>query len=326
MPLSIEKLRVLTFPQRIAGRTLDLNVLLLPTQRLLNVLDLFPSVLNPGTTVELPKFISADLSLDVAAISGLGSYPFSNAALLAVDGATVQTFPSGAAFPPNLPALYEGLAAQFKLVDKTSVKNTAGAPVPLADADGIRKYLPQSYRTAFNFTTPRTQFAKTDDSYHCAIKRSSEKDPVFKQSPDDITWGRVVAFCLRQPLLAERIGLLHKINVTLPSADYFKDGGWVSCRLTSALDDFDIVNAVTELRSYAARIPEIDGPRQLFAALQFPVVPGPAQPNGDFDTLKLEAADYDDGFAKIVHATQPVSSNLLSEKPDGMHPHKDIGV
>ena len=27
-----------------------------------------------------------------------------------------------------------------------------------------------------------------------------------------------------------------------------------------------------------------------------------------------------------MHATQPVSSNLLTEEPDGMHPHKDIGV
>ncbi len=326
MPLSPEKLRVLTFPQRIAGRTLDLNALLMPTQRLLNVLDEFPSVLNPGTTVELPKFIDADLGLVVAAISGLGSYPFSNPALLAADGATVQTFPSGAAFPANLRALYEGLSAQFKLVDKSSPRNTEGAPAPLADADGIRKYLPNSYRTAFNFTNPRTQFAKTDDSYHCAIKRSSEKNNAFKQSPDEMTWGRVVAFCLRQPLLAERIGLLHRVQITLPSDDYFKDGGWVYCTLTSALADFDIANADTELKSYAARIPAIDAPRQLFAALQFPVVAGPAQPNGDFDTLKIEAADYDDGFAKVVHVTQPVSSNLLSEEPDGVHPQKDIGV
>jgi len=325
MPLSTEKLRILTFPQRIAGRKLDLHVLLLPTQRLLNVLDPFPSVLDPGNTVKLPKFIKATLKLSVDAISGLGSYPFSNPANL-TDGATLQTLPTAAAFPGNLPALYEGLATQFKLVDETSAKNTEGAPTPVSDADGIRKYLPNSYRTAFNFTTPRTQFAKTDDSYQCAIKRSSEKNPAFKQSPDDITWGRVVAFCLRQPLLAQRIGLLHKFQVTLPSAEYFRDGGWVSCRLTSTLGDFDIVNADTELRSYAGRIPEIDGPRQLFAALQFPVVAGPAQPNGDFDTLKIEAADYDDGFAKIVHVTQPVSSNLLSEEPDGMTPHKDIGV
>lgn len=325
MPLSTEKLRILTFPQRIGGGALDMHVLLLPTQRLLNVLEPFPSVLNPGGTVELPKFIKANLALAVDAISGLGSYPFSNPANL-TGGATLQTLPSGAAFPANLPALYEGLAAQFTLVDQTSVKNTEGAPAPAADADGIRKYLPVSYRTAFNFTTPRTPFAKTDDSYHCAIKRSSGKNPAFQQSPDEITWGRVIAFCLRQPLLAERLGLLHKFQVPLPSNDYFKDGGWVWCRLTSALADFDITNAGAELRSYAARIPEIDAPRQLFAALQFPVVPGPAQPNGDFDTLQIEASDYDDGFAKIVHVAQPVSSNVLSEEPDGMRPHKDIGV
>ena len=131
-----------------------------------------------------------------------------------------------------------------------------------------------SYRTAFNFTTPRTQFAKTDDSYHCAIKRSSEKNPAFKQSKDEITWGRVIAFCLRQPLLAERIGLLHKFQVPLPSDDYFKDGGWVSCRLTSTLADFDIVNADTELRSYAARIPAIDGAA---AAVRRAAVPGRRQ-------------------------------------------------
>ena len=325
MPLSTEKLRVLTFPQRIAGNALDLHALLLPTQGLLNMLDPFPSLLNPGGTVELPKFIKANLALAVDAISGLGSYPFSNPANL-TDGASLQTLPTAVAFPANLPALYEALAAQFDLVDKASAKNTEGAPAPLADADGIRKYLPNSYRTAFNFTTPRTEFAKTDDSYHCAIKRSSGKNPAFKQSPDQITWGRVIAFCLRQPLLAQRIGLLHKFQVTLPSNDYFENGGWVSCRITSALADFGIVDADTELKSYAARIPEIDGGRQLFAALQFPAVPGPAQPSGDFDTLKVEAADYDDGFAKIVHVAQPVSSNLLAEEPDGMHPHKDIGV
>ena len=114
--------------------------------------------------------------------------------------------------------------------------------------------------------------------------------------------------------------------MTLPSDDYFKEGGWVFCRLTSALAGFDIANADTELRSYAARIPPIDKPRRLFAAIQFPVVAGPAAPTGDFDTLKIEAANYDDGFAKVVHVTQPVSSNLLSEEPDGVHPHKDIGV
>ena len=318
--LSVEKLRILTFPQRIAGRALEVRVLVLPTQRLLEELDDFPSHSNPATTVQLPKFIAGSLSLELDAIQGVATYPFSDPTLLAADGASLTTLSTNAAFPGNLPALYEALAEQF------SIKPGNGAPAPAANADGIRKFLPTSYRTAFNFTNPRTEFAKTDDSYHCAIKRSSERNKAFVPSSNDVTWGRVVAFCLRQPLVAERIGLLHRLELTLPSDDFFKDGGWIACRLTSALADFEIVTPATELRSYAARIPPVDGPRQLFAAVLFPYVEGPSLVSGNFDTLKIEASDYDDGFAKIVHATQPVSANLLSEEPDGQHVQKDIGV
>ena len=319
-PLSDVKLRILTFPQRISGRSLDVNVLLLPTQRLLYDQVDFPSTLNPGTTIKLPKFLNANLGLEIDAIRGLATYPFSDPLVLAADEATIEPFSTDAALPADLPTLYEGLHARFKIDP-----NTPGG-VPPPDTDAIRKYLPVSYRTAFNFTSPRTEYAKTDDSYHCAIKRSSEANPTFKQSGDVITWGRVIAFCLRQPNLAERIGLLYRLNVTLSSNDYFKDGGWLSCRLASTLADFSIVDPAKELRSYAARVPAIAQDRQLFAPILFPVVPGPAQPNGDFDTLKIEASDYDDGFAKIVHAVQPVSANLLAEEPDGIHVQKDIGV
>jgi hypothetical protein len=325
MTLSIEKLRILTFPQRINGDQLDVNALLLPTQRLLNLPASFPSQLNPGTNVQLPKFIAADLKLELKAIRGLSTYPFSNAGVLAAEGATVETLPITAKFPANLPALYEGLAAQFSL-DATSPKTQEGAGPTWADADGIRKYLPKSYRAAFNFTLPRTEFAKTDDSYHCAIRQSPPPDPAFKQSRDEVTWGRIIAFCLRQPQLAERIGLLYRLHIALPAADFFQDGGWIYFNLLSTLTDFDITNAATELKEYAARIPVIEAPRQLFGALLFPVVAGPAQPNGGFDTLKIEASDYDDGFAKIVHAAQPVSANILSEEPDGIHVQKDMGI
>src|SRR5216683_4268112 len=128
MPLSIEKLRILTFPQRINGDQLDVNALLLPTQRLLNVPASFPSQLNPGATVPLPKFIAADLKLEVKAIKGLSTYPFSNAAVLAAEGATVDTLPTTVKFPANLPALYEGLAAQFKLDTKSAETKKGAGP------------------------------------------------------------------------------------------------------------------------------------------------------------------------------------------------------
>jgi hypothetical protein len=323
MALSPEKLRILTFPQRINGDQLEINALLLPTQNLLYVQAPFPSQLNPGTTLLLPKFITANLKLELKTIKGLSSYPFSDPGVLAAEGVTSDSLATTIQFPANLPLLYEGLASQFQLDPSTP---TDGAGSPVADNDGIRKYLPVSYRTAFNFTLPRTDFAKTDDSYHCAIRKSPLPDPAFQQSGDTVTWGRIIAFCLRQASLAEGIGLLHRRTITLPAADYFQNGGWVYFNLLSTLADFDITNPAIELRQYAARVPAIDVPRQLFGALLFPVVAGPAQPNGDFDTLKIEASDYDDGFAKIVHAVQPVSANILSEQPDGIHVQKDMGI
>ena len=49
-------------------------------------------------------------------------------------------------------------------------------------------------------------------------------------------------------------------------------------------------------------------------------------PDGNYNELFLEAAAYDDGFAKIVHAQQPHSRNLLEEESDGAHPVKDVGI
>lgn len=323
MALNPEKLRILTFPQRIAGKQFEVNLLLLPTQRSLNQLLPFNSQLHPGNMVDLPKFISAIPKFQLRTIKGLSSYPYSDELVLNNEGSSSDTFSTTLTFPNNLPLWYEGLAEQF---DINPLGTGAGDPLP--DADGIRKYLPRSYRKAFNFTTPRTEYAKIDDSYHCAIKSAPEPDPNFANSSDKITWGRVIGFCLRQPLLAKKIGLLHQLKLDLPAADYFVNGGWVYFELTSPTSEFGIAaaNVKVELKYYAARIPAISTPRQLFGALLFPVVEKPPQPNGDFDTLKIEASDYDDGFAKIVHAFQPVSANLLSEEPDGIHVQKDAGV
>jgi hypothetical protein len=323
MQLAPEKLRILTFPQRIEGDLLSVNVLLMPTQRLLSLTAPFPSQLNPGTNIRLPNFIAVTPKLELRAVKGLSSYPFSDGTVLAAEGVTVQAVPAPLVVPPSLPVLYEAMASQFKL-DTSKPSPTQGAGSPRADSDGIRKYLPKSYRAAFNFTLPRTEFGKTDDSYHCAIRKSPAPDPSFKQSTNDVTWGRVIAFCLRQPDLAARVGLLYRFTLPMGDPEYFKDGGWVYLNLLNPSDYGIGVSA--EFREYAARIPAIDSPRQLFAPLLFPVVPGPAQPNGNFDTLKIEASDYDDGFAKIVHAVQPVSANLLDEEPGGLHVQKDMGI
>src|SRR2546427_2875933 len=95
MPLADQKLRILTFPQHIKGTKLDLHILLLPTQKLLNVLDTVASQLNPGTTVDLPRFITANLDMDVRTIKGLSTYPFTDALTLAAEGATMDILSAG---------------------------------------------------------------------------------------------------------------------------------------------------------------------------------------------------------------------------------------
>ena len=42
--------------------------------------------------------------------------------------------------------------------------------------------------------------------------------------------------------------------------------------------------------------------------------------------LLIEAAEYDDGFTKIVHAVQPKSRNLLAETHEEGKPVKDAGI
>src|SRR6266487_1851572 len=99
--LSLQRLRILTFPQRINGDQLELRVLVVPTQRLLNELETFESQLEPGTTIDLPKFITANLELEVRTIKGLSTYPFSDSMVLNSEGASVDVSPTGISFPAN---------------------------------------------------------------------------------------------------------------------------------------------------------------------------------------------------------------------------------
>jgi hypothetical protein len=311
-------LRILPFPQSFANGALELRVVLVPTQALLYEQDGFPSHEHPGGTVSLPRFIKADPFLDVTIVHGLAGYPYEDLTTLK-DVASATTTTKHVPLPPGLPALYEGLATQFAVAPTAPATGAELLPA----GHGIRKYLPRSYRQAFNFTRARTPAAATDDAYHCAVRRSPDPDPTFRQSTDALTWGNVIAFCLRQPLLAERMGLIHR--VTLDEPGDLKDGGWVYASLASPPAEFGIPGGAT-LQRYAARIPPLTAPRRVFAAVLFPVMDKPPQPLGDFDTLKIEAADYDDGFAQIVHAVQPMSADLLAEDANGIHVQKDLGI
>src|SRR5262249_34002807 len=158
------------------------------------------------------------------------------------------------------------------------VNNPLNDPPPAAKSGfPIRKYLPLSYRKAFNFTAPRTRAAVTDDSYHCAI-RDAKKVDGFQKTPEAISWGKVLAYALRQPLLANGLGMIYTPSFD-GEAGHFPAGGWLYVDLAEDSDFFDQMTAAEELpggsfiQKYAARIPALTlgTARPLFAPLLFPV-------------------------------------------------------
>ncbi len=323
---------LLPFPQFFDGNTLTLNVVVLPR----NQNPLQPAIEQHPTIPDAPAFADAQLAFEAHVVSSLAGFPNNHSASDVV-GLTVTQ-------PGNARPLFEALASQFQITNLGVANTNANVNNPLNDQPPkaksgfpVRKYLPLSYRKAFNFTVPRTKAAVTDDSYFCAI-RDAKKVSGFQRSPETISWGKVFAFALRQPLLARELGMLYTSSEV--DAAHFSAGGWLFVDLADGSDyltqqqmDQQQGND-TFIRKYAARIPALTPgtPRPLFAPLLFPVLfkanPGDADPSpdGNFDQLLIETAEYDDGFAKIVHAMQPRSRHLLVEENDGAHPVKDVGI
>ena len=213
------RLSVLTFPQRYDGARLHLRVLVVPR------LDtgwsgdpLQPLILGfpaPGDTT--PAFADADLQLEAHVLKGLDRFPSS------VMPDEVAPLPEASGVVATSRPLFESLVAPIP--GRFSI--APGAPQlapPAEDRYAISKYLPRSYRESFVFNGPRTKGAVTDDSYHCAMKASTKPNPAFVSSPDTVSWGQVYAYCLRQPRLAMRLGLVREASFAIDDALFEKGG------------------------------------------------------------------------------------------------------
>jgi hypothetical protein len=325
------RISLLTFPQRYDGAAVLFNILLVP--RLgpaWNGDPLQPLVLNlPNVGDTTPAFADADLQLEARVIDGLDRFPVN----APVDFA--KPIPDASGVMPDARALFEELIAPGPGRFQLAPAPAAFAQEPRLEADiPIKKYLPRSYRDAFLFTGPRAPGAVTDDSYHCAIKADTKPNAAFVTTPDTVSWGQIYAYCLRHPVLARRLGLIRTARLVLPDG-LLEKGGYLFVDLAAASDyAAQATSDPTLLKRHAARIPALTAgtERPLFAAVNFPVlfddpmVPGPPPVPGNYDAVFLEAAEYDKGFAAIVHGTQPVSQNLLAEDPDGFTPLTDIGI
>jgi hypothetical protein len=256
--------------------------------------------LSPGSGT----FDESDLALNIRIVPSLLHLPRSADALPPV--------PMPIQPRPNRTALLQQAQARFK-IDKNP---PAAEPAP--GAVRVRKYLPASYRQSFAFTGPWHALVSSDTAFRCAL----ESAPALHQPPlpdpeDRVTWGEILSYLLRHPVLAKEAGMLYDFN--LPVTDEFAGGGW----LYAELQPGSSFAGLASINLYAARIPPLGKtPRPVFAAIQFPVDDLAAN---DDARVFIEAEAYSDGFAKIPHGAQPVGVGPVDTEPDAQ-PGGDRGI
>jgi hypothetical protein len=308
-------LSLMTFPQQWSGTEVIANLLLLPAG-------------NPTAPVggELP-FAQAQPVLRAVFLPGFGKPcwdPTIDPASLVHASLFHLTPPSpeqpGLAQPPFKADIFAGLAQQF----------APSAPPRHATSGVVKKDLPPSYLAAVGHPAG----APSGDDYGCDLRDTApDTTPVPART---IAWGEVFSHSLRQPLIAQAIGLSY-LDVRIPLSPAVVAGGgwlWVEIDTTNPANWYaELVTSSENLpgnqqpvRSYAARIPPLADPQDLFAAVLFPTQPGAAQTGSSvLDQTQYEADLYLDGAAQVVHAYQPDSADAIVGDDQTLVPGTDAG-
>jgi hypothetical protein len=291
MALADIRLALLTFPQRWTGTQLDATVLVVPSGDPTTAL--FPAV--PTTSA----FAGTTIPLRAAAVGGLDAMP----TLASPSDPLTLVGPATAA------ALFAELKTRFSPVDQT-----AGPPPATPPHGTLRKALPDTYVALLPPGGPRSPFAGSLDEFGCTMRaQEPQKPPPTRPDP---AWGEVISHALRNPSLADALGLRYTFSVPIADPTPFADGGWLFVTLDPADGGTGYGAAWTAtpdaVRVFAARLPALTAnSRAVFAAVLFPVTNSAAVPptpdQGAIDEAIIEAEAYDDGFAKLVHARQPDS-------------------
>ena len=317
----ISKLSIMAFPQKQEGKNLYLNVFI--------VVRNFNPLIDDAINALSPSWVKSNLRLQVKVINSTEDYPRLDLASTAYDLPAIK-------MPAEAEAVFTSLKSKFKI--------TKTDRATITKVHDVKKYLPLTYRQSFNFTSAKNNnVCVTGDEYHCAVKKNDQPNPAFAPAgiPDDTSWGKVFAFCLRHKELAKKCGFIYDELIITLDDDTYKNGGWL---YIDHHPDCSYYNATqtdqTYTKRYAARIPKLDltdaKGRNLFAAVQFPVLIDNGAPQPDYpvapstsilDEMYIEAAEYDDGFCKITHNYQPVTNNLIKEEQDDESPvTNDIGI
>ncbi|MFZ4572196.1 MAG: hypothetical protein ACOYM0_13785, partial [Bacteroidales bacterium] len=230
-------LSILTFPQRWKNNKLTFRVLIIPR----NLDPVKAGEIAAGT----PAWCDSVITLKARLIRDPEKYP----SILEPDSA----YPlPGISMPPGSAVIFQNMAAQLGGIQSNRKLE------PTDPDKRARKYLPESYRNSFNFTGPRTKDASIDDAYHCAIKDKTPADPAFKPTTDSLSWGKVFAYCLRQPALAKRVGFIYEATIDVDPL-FVKEGGWLYVDLDAGCSYKPAMDLDQQLvKRYAARLPKLE--------------------------------------------------------------------
>ena len=218
----------MVFPQGFDGTILKLNIVLIPRNQ-----DPFSSYATglPAPDDTAVPFADLDPQFELKIVKGLDEWPIGNALDPARAPVTVAVNVNSAA---SKKALLQAIADDFGA--KINITATDKIPDIQPDSPSVNKYLPESYRNAFNFTVPRVPNAKTDDSYQCAVKKDTKRIDGWKND-DDLSWGKVFAYILRQPLLAKACGMVYETQITIDDANkaLFEKGCYIYMQILPML-------------------------------------------------------------------------------------------
>jgi hypothetical protein len=136
-----------------------------------------------------------------------------------------------------------------------------------------------------------------------------------------IAWGQVIANCLRTPILAQAAGLVRPLSIQITDESLVKNGGYLFVTLGTGSPK------TGALKIYATKFPPLlsGNSRKLYSPVFFPVLATLAP--GVYLTMFAEVEDYDDGWAKAVHCTQPEQLNRVKQNvSNDIRPVKEMGI
>ncbi len=312
---------ILTFPQFFDGNVLNVNIVFLPR----NQNPLTAAITGAPPIPDAPAFADAKLSFVAKIITGLSGLPGTTVSVPPVTLTTAQ--------PTKARPLFEALADQFQ-ISNLGVQNTnlnintfpGKAPDPVDQEHSVKKYLPLIVPAIFQLRCPKN--AQRRHRRYVPLRRARcRAEPRFHAIARCNQLGAGLRACHAAAAAGESAG--HDLPDAIDDRRCpisRKAGGSTSIwptRATTRRSRRWTTRSSGNMRPASPCLKPGDQ-RSVFAAVLFPVLP--VVPPGNYDNLFIEAAEYDDGFGKIVHGFQPVSDNLLLEESDGFHPTKEVGI